>query len=514
MKNMIKKAALPCILAAVMIAALAGCGTGNTSAGTDNGSGGTSAGTSGAITETAGSSGSDVNAAPAAAGAASALTAEDITVNETVENNADSEHAITADGENTSYSNTQVIKTGDSDAGDEADFYGDNAAVFASNGATLDLSEMVISTDGTHANAVFSYGEGTTVNISDSYIETSGNCSGGLMTTGGGTMNAENVTVTTSGNSSAAIRSDRGGGDVNVTGGHYTTSGVGSPVIYSTADITVNGAYLESTASQGVVVEGANSVTLNDVTLVANNTTKNGDHSDWHQAIMIYQSMSGDASEGLSSFAMTDGSLTNVTGDVFFITNTTTTIDLTNVGISNQDPEGIFLRAAAAGWGNEGSNGGQVTLTASDQTIDGDMIVDEVSALNLYLTEGSNYTGAINADGTAGEVYVEIGSGSTWTLTGDSYITALTCDADAIDLNGHTLYVNGEAYTEGTASEGEAVEMTVSDGGGSDTGMGMPGDGMPGERPDGAPPELPDGATPGEPPSGDPPAGAPGSSQN
>ena len=505
MKNMIKKAVLPCILAAVTIAALAGCGTGNASAG--------------AITETAGSSGFDVNAAPAAAGAASALTAEDITVNETVENNADSEHAITADGENTSYSNTQVSKTGDSDAGDEADFYGDNAAIFASNGAALDLNEMVISTDGTHANAVFSYGEGTTVNISDSYIETSGNCSGGLMTTGGGTMNAENVTVTTSGNSSAAIRSDRGGGDVNVTGGHYTTSGVGSPVIYSTADITVDGAYLESTASQGVVVEGANSVTLNDVTLVANNTTKNGDHSDWYQAVMIYQSMSGDASEGLSSFAMTDGSLTNVTGDVFFITNTTTTIDLTNVGISNQDPEGIFLRAAAAGWGNEGSNGGQVTLTASDQTIDGDMVIDEVSALNLYLTEGSNYTGAINADGTAGEVYVEIGSGSTWTLTGDSYITALTCDADAIDLNGHTLYVNGEAYTEGTASEGEAVEMTVSEG----SGMGMPGegpDGM-GEAPDGSsdgpggtPPELPDGAAPGEPPSGDPPAGAPGSSQN
>ncbi|MBQ3401302.1 MAG: hypothetical protein IJG61_07885, partial [Lachnospiraceae bacterium] len=141
MKNMIKKAVLPCILAAVTIAALAGCGTGNASAG--------------AITETAGSSGSDVNAAPAAAGAASALTAEDITVNETVENNADSEHAITADGENTSYSNTQVIKTGDSDAGDEADFYGDNAAIFASNGAALDLNEMVISTDGTHANAVF-----------------------------------------------------------------------------------------------------------------------------------------------------------------------------------------------------------------------------------------------------------------------------------------------------------------------------------------------------------------------
>ena len=106
------------------------------------------------------------------------LTEADLTINETIENSTGGEHAITADGEEASYSNTKVVKTGDSEQNDEADFYGDNAAIFATNGATLDLSEMVVKTDGTHANAVFSYGEGTTVNIKDSYIETSGNCSG------------------------------------------------------------------------------------------------------------------------------------------------------------------------------------------------------------------------------------------------------------------------------------------------------------------------------------------------
>ena len=145
------------------------------------------------------------------------ITAEDITINEAIDDSEDGGHAISASGETASYSNIAVNKTGDS-SGDEADFYGENAAVFAADGATLDLSEMVITTDGTHANAVFSYGSGTTVNISDSVIETTGNCSGGLMTTGGGTMNAENLNIHTTGNSSAAIRSDRGGGTVNVTG--------------------------------------------------------------------------------------------------------------------------------------------------------------------------------------------------------------------------------------------------------------------------------------------------------
>ena len=301
------------------------------------------------------------------------------------------------------------------------------------------------------------------------------------MTTGGGTMNADNLTIKTSGNSSAAIRSDRGGGTVKVNGGYYETSGVGSPVIYSTADITVNDADMVSTASQGVVVEGKNSVTLNNANLTADNTKKNGSHSNYYQAVMIYQSMSGDAAQGLSSFSMNGGNLTNKNGDVFFITNTATQINLTSANIQNE-ADGIFLRAAAAGWGSEGSNGGQVTLNASKQTINGDMVVDSVSNLNLYLKDKSTYTGAINSDGQQGEVYVEIESGSTWTLSGDSYITSLTCEADSINLNGHTLYVNGKKYTEGTQSKGTAIEVTVSSNNG-----GGPGEG-------GTPPEKPDGS--------------------
>ena len=431
---------------------------------------------------------------------------EEIEISETYENSTDEEHAITADGEEASYSNVAVVKTGEA-SGDEADFYGANAAVFATNGATLTLSEITVDTDGTHANGVFSYGEGTTVNISDSVIETSGNCSGGLMTTGGGTMNASNLLIHTTGNSSAAIRSDRGGGTVNVTGGSYTTEGTGSPVIYSTADITVSDAQMESTASQGVVVEGQNSVTLNNVTLTASNVKKNGDKSDWYQAVMIYQSMSGDADEGLASFAMNGGTLTNLNGDVFFVNNTTATIDLTGAAIVNEDEEGVFLRAAAAGWGSEGSNGGHVTMTASQQTIDGDMIVDEVSSLNLYLKESSSFSGAINSDGQAADVYVEIEDGSTWTLTGDSYITSLTCSAGSINLNGHKLYVNGEEYTEGTASEGEAIAMETSSGSShGDGGQGGSGHGdgsTPPEKPSGDGSGHGDGSTPPEKPSGD-----------
>ncbi len=353
----------------------------------------------------------------------------------------DGSHAIEADGTEESYSYIKVTKSGDSD-GDEADFYGTNAAIYALNGASLTIENAEIETDGKHANAVFSYGEGTVLTISDSVIHTSGNCSGGLMTTGGGTMIANDLTVITEGNSSAAIRSDRGGGTVIVTGGYYESNGKGSPAIYSTADITVNDAELVSNSAQGVVVEGKNSVTLNNVTLTASNTSKNSDKSSRFQAVMLYQSMSGDASKGTSSFVMTGGSLTNLNGSVFFVTNTSAVIELNNVTISN---EGDFMNVEATGWGKDGSNGGHVTMTAADQTLSGDITVDAISSLNLTLEEGTSYTGAILSEGETG---VTMNAGSAWILSGDTYITSLDGDTSGLNLNGYSLYVNGVLYTE------------------------------------------------------------------
>ena len=65
-----------------------------------------------------------------------------IRVTQEMNNSTGGEHVITADGQAAEYSNVSVTKTGDSSKNDEADFYGDNSAVFATNGATLTLSNM------------------------------------------------------------------------------------------------------------------------------------------------------------------------------------------------------------------------------------------------------------------------------------------------------------------------------------------------------------------------------------
>lgn len=365
-------------------------------------------------------------------------------------------HAIDADGTEASYDNISVSKTGDSDEGDEADFYGTNAAVIAQNGGTLNITNSKIDTQAAYGNAVFSYGEGSTVNISDSTITTSEHNSGGVMVTGGGTLTADNLDVTTQGGSSAAIRSDRGGGTLTVNGGTYETNGSGSPAIYSTADITANNAKLTANVAQAVVVEGKNSVTLNDCDVTGDNTVQNSDKTDLLQAVMLYQSMSGDAESGKSSFTMNGGTLTSKNAGMFFVTNTVAEINLKNVEMNYATDD--LLRIQSEGWGNEGENGGQVTMNAEDQSLEGTITVDANSNLNLYLTGNSSFSGKID---NAGKVFVSLSDDATWTLSGDTEISGLSCSKDAINLNGYKLTVNGTEYQEGTESTGEAIETVT-----------------------------------------------------
>ena len=354
-------------------------------------------------------------------------------------------------------SNITVDKSGDSDGGDTSNFYGNNSAILAKSGANLTLKNITVTTNASGANGVFSYGgsattnnsssDGTTVNISDSTITTTGDNAGGIMTTGGGKTVATNLTINTSGTSSAAIRTDRGGGTVTVNKGTYTTTGNGSPTIYSTADITVSDATLIAKASEGVVIEGANSVTLNNCDLTDSNTKLNG-QSTTYKNIFLYQSMSGDASNGTATFTAKDSNITTNNGDSFYITNTTATINLTNNTIVNNDSNGNFLRAQKDSWGNSGSNGGNVTLVMNNQNAIGNIVIDSISTLDMTMSSGSYYEGIINGDNTAKSITLKLDASSKIKLMGDSYVSSLE-DSDSsysnIDFNGYKLYVNGTA---------------------------------------------------------------------
>ncbi len=353
-----------------------------------------------------------------------------------------------------------VNKTGDSDGGDNCSFYGVNAALLVKGGSTTTIRGGNIVTGAMGANGIFSYGgnggrngvegDGTTVVIEGTKITTTGDGSGGIMTTGGGVTKAKNLTVNTSGRSSAPIRTDRGGGVVTVEGGSYTSSGQGSPVIYSTADVTVSNAQLTSTMSEGAVIEGKNCITLNNCQMTVSNTRRNS-HAQFLDGIMLFQSFSGDADSGNSHFTMNGGSLTSRQGHLFHVTNTNAIITLNGVKLSNEDPADVLISVCADGWQGAANKG---TLNAVGQQLQGTILVGSESELTLTISDGSTFTGSIggnitNAAGDTvstetGKVDVTLGDGCTWTLTADTHITSLKGNASRIRSNGHHLYVNGK----------------------------------------------------------------------
>ena len=341
---------------------------------------------------------------------------------------------IVSGGASLTLSKVKVSTTGSSSSMDSSSFYGLDSAILAKTGSKITVSDSTVETTGSGANAVFASGTGATVNLTNVTIKCTATGSHGVDATLGGILNLKNVNITTAGNgAAAAIATDRGGGTITAEGGTILTTGTKSPAIYSTGTIKVSNATMKSTNSSSVVVEGKNSVTVNNCTMT----------SDSDNAVFIYQSASGDAETGSGTFTMTGGTLTATKGMLFYSTNTTAVINLKNATLSTGS--GILLKASADQWGTSGKNGSDVTLNADTQKMTGNVVLDSVSTAAIKLTNSSSLTGAINNAKTAKSVSLSLDKTSSWTVTADSYINALT-DADTSLANiisgGHTVYYN------------------------------------------------------------------------
>jgi len=348
------------------------------------------------------------------------------------ETGANQSAVLASNGGNITVSGTTITKSGDTTSDDESNFYGVNSVVVAAGASTITISDSKINTDSEGSNAIFATGDGSIINVSNVTINTTKNSSRGLDATYNGTIIAKDVNITTNGTHCAALATDRGEGTVHLTGGTIKTTGADSPAIYSTGNITAKGAALSATGSEAAVVEGKNSITLYDSNI--SGEKKNG--------VMLYQSMSGDSGVGISYFNMTGGTLISAEGSMFFITNTDSEINLKGATLKNST--GVLLNAAATTrWGNQGSNGGNVTLNADSQTLEGNITCDNISTVALNLTNKSSLTSTINSDKTAKSVTLSLDKDSTWTVTGTSYLTALAdedTDLSNIKDNGNTIY--------------------------------------------------------------------------
>lgn len=359
------------------------------------------------------------------------ITLSDADSTITVATGSENESAVCAEGSGTELTVTSPDIVSSSAGTNSADssFYGTDAAVLAygssatsASGGAIDMSGGSITTTGQYGSGVFASGDGAAISLDGTDI------------------------TTTAANAYGAAAAQ--GGTVTVSSGAFN----------------VNNA-------EAVVVEGAGAVTLNGTTL--NSSLGN------NRGILLYQATSGAAASVTSAFTMTNGSIkytcdatrteacangSTSSGQsnpatVFAVANTTATISLTDVTVTNKTPtatdsQGTLLTAAALNsgtWGTAGSNGGNVTFTAYGETLTGDVIVYVNSAVALTLKADtatpavpSTLTGAINhANSGSKTVSLTLDSASTWIVTATSYLTAL----NGLEINGTTITnINGGGH--------------------------------------------------------------------
>ena len=361
----------------------------------------------------------------------------------------DNENALAITDSIVTENNATIIKSGNSE-NEQADLYGINAAVLCYNNGVLNLNGGTINTNGKHANAIFAYDNGT-VNIIDTKVKTNMDNSSGITTTGGATISATNLNVETNGNSSIAINSNNGGETLIVNGGTYKTTGITSPVIYSKSNVLVNNSSLESTASEGIVIEGKNSITLNRVTLTSNNI-KLSENNEIYKNIYIYQTLNGNNSEEENAtFNAKDSKIVTKKGYTFLVANNDAIINLENNTFNNNKD---FLKIQSS----------SLIMNLDNQKIDGNLIADSTSSLELNMKNNSKLVGTINNDKSAKEVKLTIDNTSVLILTKDTYLTSLdnsNKNNSNIYSNGYKLYVNNKEVTINNKEYSEKIDYTI-----------------------------------------------------
>ena len=378
---------------------------------------------------------------------------------ETIESTTADENVLLAkNGGVLKVTGVDINKSGDDSNGDNCNFYGINSSVLSTGeGSEVYLSDSKISSTGEGNNGVFATDSGTAYLNKVEITTTEGGNSRGLDATYGGVIYGNDLTISTAKDHCASLATDRGGGYISVTNSSLETAGSGSPLIYSTGDIEVDNVTGTSTGSQIAGIEGYNRIVINNSTLESTNDATSGS-DPIKNGVILYQSMSGDADTASSQscgFEAVDSTLKTAISDgaMFYVTNTTADIILQNTMLDFDSDNVQLLNASgnsSNGWGTVGKNGGTATLTAIDQTLNGNVYTDEISSAEMNLTEGSTWTGVSEGENN---LTVTIDSTSAWVVTGDTTITDLNAadKAQIVDADGKTVAIvaDGKTVVEG-----------------------------------------------------------------
>ena len=338
---------------------------------------------------------------------------------------------------------------------DSSTLYGLNSTFIAKEGSEIFLEDSKLSSSISYSSAFFATGLETTATLNNVELSTDKDNSSALNASSEAKIDIINSEIKTKGNNSDAIKTLDANSLININDSTIITEGQNSTLLYSKGKIEALN--IKGTSNSYLaIIEDRNSLELTNANLITNGQDKT--INEYLGAFLIYSQESASASNNYTSAKLDIiDSIIEINKDsswydktpLFYLTNTEANINITNTTLNYGSD--ILLKAVANNeYGDIGDNAASVTLTATDQELTGEIIVDSNSKVRLNLNN-STYEGKINVDNLSANVDVTFDYDSRWELTGDSYINILQITKTDylrknvrkyIRSNGYNVYYN------------------------------------------------------------------------
>ena len=338
-------------------------------------------------------------------------------------------------------------KSGESSNFTNSELYGLNSALLINGNKEISFKSINISLSVDNANGLIATNDAYIYIDEIKVISSAAKLSRCFVSTFSGEIFAKKAKLITEGNSSPAVATfgkDRG--EIYISGGTIETKGKLSPLIYMNSGIVslynVNG---NSGKSQIALLDGTGELSIRNSNL---KFYGQGEGNVDNCGIKIYkskQNQNEDNSQLLCSHSTLEIISTSKyfeTAPMFYVTNKEISFYFLKCNLIFGS--GTILKIGRSNqFGKEGESGGIVTMKIEEQTLEGNIIIDSESEFVLRLYYEAHFIGTINAAKTAKKVKIEIHTGCTLTLTGDSYYTEIRNNEENGEniINGtYTLY--------------------------------------------------------------------------
>lgn len=339
----------------------------------------------------------------------------------------------------------ELIKTGHSDSEGLSLWRGQNAALLVAPYSQATIENSTITTNGDGASGIVGSGKKVKITAKDLTIRTNNRVSQGIGAAYGAEISLKQSNISTYGSQSPALATaTKVDSSLTADGVTLRTYGQNSPLISSTGTMKLNAINGEASNGTFGLLEGNTDVTFTNSQLKGAN------------GFYLYQTDLGTAEKGTTKLTINQSRLTE-TGStpLFTILGAKAQIKLQGNTIS-QPSRAPFLQVlsgtgdtsdlnrAAAAINSTGNTNSQVRLQANQQAINGDILADRGSKLDIKLSQNSTFTGAINPNNSAKQASLSLSKDSVWNVTGDSYLTELNNDDSTnsnIHTNGHTVKI-------------------------------------------------------------------------